>query len=448
MAQTLALHQTQHLALTPQLKQALAILQLSTVELSQLINKALEENPLLEAESTEETTDNYEEEFDRWDIPSSGGEPWEGKEKDLTLAEHLRIQAGCLMLSNKDFALLNWLIGSLNDDGFLCADLEEIANEGPFSEEITLSDWRAALLLLQSLEPTGIGAKDFKDSLLIQIRLLNQSGKFDERICFLAKQAVSEYLELIAHRRSDKLKEILNCTENELRSTFELISCLTPRPASCFSSETINYVIPEIRVFRNSHGEWKTVLSDQALPKIKVNELYAECLNSDDSSSLWHARLREARELIRSIDQRRLTLLRVSEAIVQHQAAFFSEGPVAMKPLVLRQIADELGLHESTVSRVSNGKYLLCPAGIFELKYFFSAQISDGSADRAFSSTAVKTFLKKLLDEENPMKPLSDAKLATLLGEQGFPIARRTVAKYREALGFASASQRKKFNSG
>ena len=443
MAQTLSLQQSQRMALTPELRQAISILQLSTAELTLLINEAIDQNPLLEVSDTsEEAADSFDSDQQlRWEGTASDQEPWERKEHPESLAEHLLRQVGCLSLSDKEKSLLAWLIGSLDDNGFLSAPIERLAEEAKMPAEIRLSDWKAALKLLQSFEPSGIGARDYKESLLIQLNHRRLSMQSDPVICALASQIVQEHLELLAKRSFDKIRPLLGCASKELEEAVRLIAALTPHPASEFSTDSINYVTPEILVRKTGEG-WCAELIDASLPKVRLNRIYAEAVTDSCHDQLWKDRLHEASELIKNIEHRRITLLRVTQALVRRQSDFFESGPLCMRPLVLRQIADELELHESTVSRVVSGKYLQCARGVFELKYFFSSQI--GNSNEAVSSIAVKNEIARLIASENPSKPLSDAKITEFLSERGFSAARRTVAKYRDALGIAPASQRKK----
>lgn len=448
MAASLNLVPSQHLTLTPQMRQTLQVLQLSTLELSQKISDALEDNPLLEiCESSEETFENNASEGDQelyWNAEGDDPEEWETP-AEKTLSSHLLEQAGCLPLSEKDSGLLRWLIGCLDNDGFLPESLEEIAQSAPFQEEADPEDWRIALSLLQSFDPPGIGAKDVSDSLLLQLKHLLNRKLLAPELAKLTEETLRDHLTLVAKHRYDELKNKLSCSSEEIKSVLEVIGRLTPRPAAEFSADKINFVIPEVAVAK-IQGHWTVRLISRSGSKIRLNDSYAQAVvqsKDNETMQLWKGRLTEARELLHSIEQREKTLLKVARAILAHQEAFFDKGPSALRPLVLRQIADETELHESTVSRACSGKYLICPLGVFELKYFFSSSVGPSDSGEAASAAAVKAALKRLVDQEPKAKPLSDAKIASALEQQGFSVARRTVAKYREALGIAPASERK-----
>ena len=418
--------------------------QLSTLELSQKISDALEDNPLLEiCESSEETFENNASEGDQelyWNAEGDDPEEWETP-AEKTLSSHLLEQAGCLPLSEKDSGLLRWLIGCLDNDGFL----PEIAQSAPFQEEADPEDWRIALSLLQSFDPPGIGAKDVSDSLLLQLKHLLNRKLLAPELAKLTEETLRDHLTLVAKHRYDELKNKLSCSSEEIKSVLEVIGRLTPRPAAEFSADKINFVIPEVAVAK-IQGHWTVRLISRSGSKIRLNDSYAQAVvqsKDKETMQLWKGRLTEARELLHSIEQREKTLLKVARAILAHQEAFFDKGPSALRPLVLRQIADETELHESTVSRACSGKYLICPLGVFELKYFFSSSVGPSDSGEAASAAAVKAALKRLVDQEPKAKPLSDAKIASALEQQGFSVARRTVAKYREALGIAPASERK-----
>ena len=351
-----------------------------------------------------------------------------------------------LPLSEKASGLLRWLIGCLDNDGFLPESLEEISQSAPFpKDETELEDWHVALSLLQSFDPPGIGAKDANDSLLLQLKHLLNRKLVGTELAKLTEATLRDHLTLVAKHRYDELKNKLGCSTEEIKSVLEVISRLTPRPAAEFSADKINFIIPEIAVTK-VQGRWTVRLISRLGSKIRLNDTYAQAVvqsKDKETMQLWKGRLTEARELLHSIEQREKTLLKVARAILAHQEAFFDKGPSALRPLVLRQIADETELHESTVSRACSGKYLICPLGVFELKYFFSSSVGPSDSGEAASAASVKAALKRLVDQEPKAKPLSDAKLASALEQQGFAVARRTVAKYRESLGIAPASERK-----
>lgn len=446
MAVTFTLIPGQHLTLTPKLRESIEFLQLSTVELTQAVASALDENPLLElAESEDSQNQSETSESFHWDSERDGEGEWDTP-ASTTLSDHLSEQAGVLPLSEKDRSLLSWLIGCLDNEGFLREGLEDVASSFPIaSEEITEEDWRVALSLLQSFDPPGIGARDVKESLLIQLKHRIFEGKIPADLADAVEETIRDHLELVARHKYSELKAILKCSEDCLKDILSYLGSFTPHPASAYSSEKINFVIPEVSVSK-IRGKWTVSLVSQNYSRIRLNDSYAQAVVlSEDSETrnLWKGRLAEARELVRNIEQRQKSLLKVAGALLRHQEQFFEKGPSALRPLILRQIAEETELHESTVSRICNGKYLICPSGVFELKYFFSSSVGSTGGQENASSAAVKNAIRKLIDEETKTKPLSDAKLAVALEKEGFSVARRTVAKYRESLGIPSASERK-----
>lgn len=446
---------TQNLTITPQMQQALRVLQYSTLELIQEINEMLEQNPFLESEDTtlvkESSTvsDSGTDSFQELTSPGAHKDNFSEDESiiDLkadheSLRNHLLRQLGCLPLTDHDRALVEWLIGSLNDQGMLEESLEEIAAVAPFEEDREPEDWNYALKLLQSFEPTGVGARNIQELLLLQLNSPKYTAVNPE-VVSLAKEIIEKHLDLLGRKNFLLLKKELHCRDQALKNAVDLIASLDPHPVSNWSEETIKYVIPEISVVQKD-GIWVAQLLESSLPSLKINALYAEAIRntkSDDDHKVWQGRLSEANFFLKNLNQRKQTILEVSSAIVRHQQEFFTHGPTHMKPLVLRNIAEELGLHESTISRVTHGKYLSSPRGIFELKFFFSSSLP--AMDGNLSSRAIKAELQHLIDTENPKKPYSDAKLVELLKEKNIDVARRTISKYREQLGIGSASQRK-----
>ncbi|MCM5571797.1 RNA polymerase factor sigma-54 [Burkholderiaceae bacterium FT117] len=502
MKPSLQLRLSQHLALTPQLQQSIRLLQLSTLELNQELEQILSENPLLERlddplqscvsiapnggldsaagpapaadprqadgepPAGQDTPGGSEaaegSSSDNWDDGSGDSSAdWGGDagprtrndddndERDwpqlaaveTNLSEHLASQLAATRVSARDRALVNLLIGELNDDGLLDASLEEIAASLPAELEIEPEELSAALRLLQSFEPTGVGARDLRECLLLQIDA-GAGGHCPPAVRKAAREIVSSHLEALAARDYPRLKRALRCDEPTLRDAQALIRQLNPRPAANYTAEAPAYVVPDV-IVRRTRGGWTAALNPDVMPKLRINEMYADILRRNRGShSELSGRLQEARWLVKNVQQRFDTILRVSQAIVNRQRAFFSHGEVAMRPLVLREIADTLGLHESTVSRVTTQKYMLTPLGTFELKYFFGSHVATDSGGAA-SSTAIRALIKQLVAAEDPTRPLSDNRIADLLGEQGFVVARRTVAKYREALRIPAVAQRR-----
>ncbi len=501
MKPSLQVRLSQHLALTPQLQQSIRLLQLSTLELQQEVDQMLEQNPFLETD--EEAVPAFEQSLERPsasvtaaaerdDAEASGGaagdepagvdaaefgtperEDWEnGTERDdfdgirelpsnsgsaavadddfdpqernvaaPTLQDHLRAQLAGMRLSAEDHAALNVLIESLDEDGYLADSLEEIAAQLADSEdsrEALRERLQCALKWLQSLEPLGVGARDLPECLTLQLRARPRCEAQAVAI-IVCKQ----YLDLLARRDLKKLMAATGADEALLKEAQALIVACEPKPGRPFTRAEANIVVPDVIVQKAGRG-WKVVLNPDVMPKLRINDLYAQAIKGqrNGSSAPLSARLQEARWFMKNIQQRFDTIARVSQAIVERQKSFFTHGAIAMKPLVLREIADELGLHESTISRVTTAKYMATPMGTFELKYFFGSGLATEAGGNA-SSTAVRALIKQLVAAEAPTKPLSDSQLAEMLAEQGIQVARRTVAKYREALKIAPANLRR-----
>lgn len=487
----LSLRLTQHLALTPQLQQSIRLLQLSTVELNQEIEQALADNPLLDrdddplalavrvkpdgsiagteapapapeadtgespsAADGEATTEPGAELSTDWGVRGEGrGEdddaPREWAGTATTLKDHLLAQLACTQASARDRALVELLIDALDDDGYLHQGLEELLAICPPEAEVELDELRTALRLVQSFDPPGVGARDVAECLNLQLSALARSTPEAGASITLARTIVSEHLPLLAARDFLKLRRALGCTDDELRAAHHLIRTLQPHPGVAFGDTRADYVVPDVFV-RKVKNRWTAVLNPDVMPRLRVNQAYADILRRDRGApaaegtdrAQWSSRVQEARWLIRNIQQRFDTILRVSQAIVDRQHNFFTHGEIAMRPLVLREIADTVSLHESTISRVTANKYMATPFGVFELKYFFGSHVAT-EAGGAASSTAIRALIKQLIGAEDTRNPLSDSKLAELLGEQGIVVARRTVAKYREAMKIPAVAQRK-----
>jgi RNA polymerase sigma-54 factor len=496
---SLQLKLSQHLALTPQLQQSIRLLQLSTLELNQELDQILADNPLLErlddpfsdavrldaggsaqsmtqrdagVEGPRPTGDAADGAGDRasgaddgwgdgeaaswsgeWSGDGSGrGDEDDGDERAVpqlassgrTLRDHLVGQLAATQCTRIDRALVELLIDNLDDDGFLDGTLEELAQLLPESLDIEPERLATALRLLQSFDPVGVGARDLGECLRLQLaaRALQLPGGGGATLA-LARAIVDSHLALLAAKDFARLKRLLHCDDDALREAQALIRSLDPRPGAAYATDEPTYLVPDVIVRRTRAG-WTAQLNPDVLPKLRINDLYAQILrrNRGGSAGGLGAQLQEARWLIKNVQQRFDTILRVSQAIVERQRAFFSHGEVAMRPLVLREIAEELGLHESTVSRVTTQKYMLTPTGTFELKYFFGSHVATDTGGAA-SSTAIRALIRQLIAGEDTRSPLSDSRLAELLGEQGIVVARRTVAKYREALQIAPVAQRK-----
>ncbi|WP_303785717.1 RNA polymerase factor sigma-54 [Azovibrio restrictus] len=480
MKPSLQLKLSQQLALTPQLQQAIKLLQLSTLEMNQEIERYLLENPLLEREDEPDRENAYigggdggesagretpavredggeertelsstELEEDRWSQDSgSYGNPGRDREDDegdaqdlqaatTSLREHLTWQLGLSQFSDRDRALIRFLIEALDDDGYLSASLEELLATIPAEFEVEQDDLEIALRQLQSLDPTGVAARSPQECLALQLKALPQTPTRD-----LALQVVQAHLELLAARDFNKIKKACACDDAALKAAHTLIVSLDPRPGARFAALDTRYIIPDV-IVKRLRGKWTAQINPDAYPKLRINRLYAEILSKQRrGEGGMSSQLQEARWLIKNVQQRFDTIARVSQAIVDRQRQFFEHGEVAMRPLVLREIADLIGLHESTVSRVTSQKYMATPRGIFELKYFFGSHVSTDTGG-ACSATAIRALIKQLISAEDGKKPLSDSQISEILGQQGIVVARRTVAKYREALNIPPVNLRK-----
>ena len=461
---------SQHLAMTPQLQQSIKLLQLSTLELEQELEGFLQANPLLErieeeylrpnqtSPETPEQAANTEESAPE-PLPSSNNddESWLGEESlyssatgsfdeedggaqdtqgaTVSLREYLGAQLGLTRLSERDRYLVHCLIGALNEDGYLPQSLAELAETLPAEWAIEAEELQIALNHLQHFDPCGVGARNAPECLALQLKALPVDSTQ-----ILALKIVQQHLELLASRDFAKLKKLTTCNDAELRAAQVLIRSLNPRPGANYSPSETRYITPDV-VVRKVRGQWTAHVNSDAYPRLRVNRLYAQILAKQRGSGLA-GHLQEARWLIKNIQQRFDTILRVTQAIVERQRSFFDHGEIAMRPLVLREISDYLELHESTVSRVTTQKYMATPRGIFELKYFFGSHVAT-EAGGACSATAVRALIKQMIGAEDTKKPLSDSQLAEMLGQNGVVVARRTVAKYRESLGFSPVSLRK-----
>ncbi len=380
---------------------------------------------------------------------SGDGDDFDGADRDTaveSLQDHLRAQLSSLRLSPTDAAAVMVLIESLTDDGYLADTLEDIAEQlakGDVDQRDELIEQlRCGLRFLQSMEPTGVGARDLAECLTLQLRKQPRS-----EAQMIAIIVCKTHLELLARRDLKKLMAVTGADEDLLREAQALIKALEPKPGRQFARAEANIIVPDVVVQKAGRG-WKVTLNPDVMPKLRINDLYASAIRqqrgatSNGAGPGLNARLQEARWFMKNILQRFDTIQRVSQAIVERQKNFFTHGAIAMKPLVLREIADELGLHESTISRVTTAKYMNTPFGTFELKYFFGSSLNTEAGGNA-SSTAVRALIKQIVAAENPAKPLSDSQISQMLEEQGIQVARRTVAKYRDALKIAPTQLRK-----
>lgn len=485
MKPTLQLKLTSNLALTPQLQQSIRLLQLSTLELNQEIERIVQNNPLLElgdssdhgqfreeihstalpsdmtisqAESsgveysekndresilsTNEDTDWFGDHETSYSSRENDEDEWDFSQQAImppNLREHLAMQISLSQIGERDRQIIGILIDSLDDDGYLKQDLRELLGMLPVELDIHLADLEAALRHLQQLDPPGVGARNLQECLVLQLQALPEETPYREKALLL----VEHDLDALASKDFRQIKKSLHCDDDCLRSVQQLITQLNPRPGEAFNSTASRYIIPDVIVTK-LNGAWVARLNPESIPRLSINQLYADILKRDrnDSVQMLMSQLNEAKWLLKNIQQRSETILKVSSAIVERQQAFFEHGAVAMRPLVMREIAEALNLHESTVSRVTTQKFMYTPHGILELKYFFGSHVATDSGG-ACSATAIRTLIKQLIQEENPKKPLTDSRISEILGGQGIIVARRTVAKYREAMHISSANLRK-----
>src|SRR5688500_8522987 len=472
MKPSLQFRLSQHLTLTLQLQQSIRLLQLSTVELNQEIERIMMENPALESEEGEGHATGHPEApraptdpcktvagtpaseaaAPETDWPSEVAANWRGPEDDEdgdrthatpdtpTLRDHLRSQLSLTNLGARDRLYVELLIDALDEDGYLTQPLEEIAamlpaplpdDGGAVQEELQI-----ALCHLQQFEPAGVGARTPAECLSLQIKNLPDDG-----VRKLALEIVGKHLELLASRDYTRLKSLTGASDDALRAAQRLIQALNPRPGSAFAKLEAGYVIPDV-IVKKSRNVWKASLNPDAMPRLRINSLYAQLAAAARSGAGISSQLQEARWLIKNVQQRFDTILRVSQAIVDRQRHFLEHGEVAMRPLVLREIAGTLGLHAGPIPRGPTQKFLATPRGTFELKYFFGSHGAT-EAGGAASSTAIRALIKQLVAAEDAKAPLSDARISQILGEQGIVVARRTIAKYRESLQIPPVNQRK-----
>lgn len=492
MKVSLNIQMGQHLTMTPQLQQAIRLLQLSTIELQQEIQNALDSNPLLElnddydnntSTKSEDNTNNddsrqddYETELSAstvdindvqnlpedlpvdsaWDdvfmgnsaSSSTPDEDDEGFEARSTIAEtlydHLLWQVNLTPFTLTDRTIAVCIIDSLDENGYLQSELEDILEAAQNilpNEDIELDEVVAVLHLIQQFEPSGVAARNLQECLSIQLKQLPEDTEHRSNALLI----INEHLDLLAAQDQQNLLKRTKLSENQLRAAVSLIQSLNPYPGGKIGQDDNSYIIPDVVVSKQKN-RWRVELNPDTAPKLRINTNYASMIRRADSSAdntYLKNHLQEARWFLKSLQSRHETLLKVATCIVEHQRGFLEQGPEAMKALVLRDIAEEVELHESTVSRVTSQKYMLTPRGLFELKYFFSSHVGTSSGGEC-SSTAIRAMIKKLVSQEDPRKPLSDNKIADLLQEQGIEVARRTIAKYRESLNIQSSSDRKR----
>jgi RNA polymerase sigma-54 factor len=447
----------QQLTMTPQLQQAIRLLQLPVLELSNEIEQALVDNVMLEREEPVEPAPEVEEqsvvavsndETSPWNEPSGStarSDNWSDDSRrpeladrsDETLRDHLLWQLEMEHFSPRELIIGQSIVDSINEDGYLTESLADIHQSLISEAEFTGREIEQTLTKVQTLDPAGIGARDLAECLGIQLHLLDERVPGRDTACCIAKS----YLDLVADQEYSTLRRRLGISEEELDTALALVRACHPRPGSAIQSSTAEYITPDVFV-RKQDDKWVVEANRSISPRLKVNQTYAELLRSSGEHADLRNQLQEARWLVRSLEIRHDTVLKVAMCIVKRQIEFLERGEEAMKPMVLRDVAEEIDMHESTISRVTSNKYMHTTRGIFEFKYFFSSQLAatDGSEQ---SSTAIRAKIRRLIGAENPQKPLSDSKIVTLLANEGIKIARRTVAKYREALKIAPSSERK-----
>ena len=477
MKPSLQLRIGQQLTLTPQLKQAIRLLTLSTLELQAELSQAIETNPMLEwddvpdsevestaaevgeaapadasadvespesAESAEAEDWRDQADFEMPEYASgSRNDPDDDGAGDSRfaavpdLADHLLWQLHLSHLSPRDRAIADVIVEGLDDDGYLTEPDDAIIAAVAPEHRVGADEVAAVRHFVQQLDPVGVASRDLRECLAVQLHQFD-----DDPAQALALRIVANHLESLARQDRGRLARELGVSEEQLDSAVALIRRLQPKPGSRFSAMTAEHVIPDVYV-QKLRGRWEVGLNPGAAPKLRVNDHYASLLRrcGRDEGTALKGQLQEARWLLKSLEQRDQTVLKVARVIVDRQQAFLEEGPEAMRPLVLREVAEEIGMHESTVSRVTTRKYMHTPRGTLEFKYFFSSHVSTRDGGEA-SSTAIQAMIKKLIDDEAPSKPLSDSSISELLKRRGILVARRTVAKYREALRIPSSNER------
>ncbi len=492
MKQSLQLRLGQHLTMTPQLQQAIRLLQLSTIELQTEIQQALESNPMLEtAEDVENkeaaskqatgeetaaleasnatndfesdsstqvqteqlpqdlpTDSNWEDTYDTsattYSSPNSDSDDRDFDNRNIeedTLQEHLLWQMRLTPFSDVDIAIATAIIDSINEDGYLVSPLSDIWEELKDDLEIEFDEVEAVLHRIQNFDPPGVAAQNLRESLLIQLKQFDAATPWYKEAMSLLKS----YFDLLANRDFNQLKRKLKLSEENLAQVVKLIHSLNPRPGGQIASTGAEYIVPDVFI-RKVSGIWKVQLNGESIPKLSINSLYSGMIQRADKSAdntYMQGQLQEARWLIKSLTSRNETLLKVAKCIVERQKDFFEYGEEAMKALVLHDVAEEVSMHESTISRITNKKYMHTPRGIFELKYFFSSHVSTTDGGEC-SSTAIRALIKKMVAAEDPRKPLSDSKIAKVLSDQGINVARRTVAKYRDGMKIPPSNERKR----
>lgn len=471
----------QHQTLTPRLQHAVRLLQLSSLDFAQEVQEAMGKNPFLEMDEAAEASAAPDERDGSAqapaatatvvEVPAASSEAdavWERENwqsvgggssssasgtgdtdgvmemvaADVDLRQHLHGQVNVMPLSDRDRALVGTVIESLDDDGYLRLSVDELASMAEMEPPVDECEINTALKLVQSLDPCGVGARSVSECLLLQLECIDDAG---DRA--LARRIISEHLEKLAQRDIPGLARLLGEEASRIEAVCERIRHLDPRPGWRFGSSHVHFIVPDV-IVRKIRGQWTAQLNPAVVPKVRLNRVYADLFlqHRNAKHAELAAHLQEARWTVRNVEQRFSTILLVAEAILRRQRHFLEYGPLAMKPLGLREIADEVKLHESTVSRVTNNKYMATPSGVYELKYFFSRAMPTASGG-ACSATAIRGVIQDMISAENPLDPLSDAEIARQLARQGLTVARRTVTKYRQMLKVAAVERRRKHHT-
>jgi RNA polymerase sigma-54 factor len=456
---SLQLRLSQQLTMTPQLQQAIRLLQLPIMELQAQIQEALDENVMLEVEEPEGEAPAPEPEEETPELDTTSETEWEEVQRtgpseerknteapttfeqadrsEETLRDHLLWQLELANLDLRATVIGQAIIDAVNDDGYLTDDLETISATLAPDVIVTAEEIESVLRIVQAFDPAGVAARSVSECVLLQL------DQLDPRMPGLdvARRIASEHLELLAEQQYGMLKRLLRVTDQELEDALLLVRACHPRPGASIYAPAAEYVIPDVFV-RRIDGNWVVELNNSIAPRLRVNSLYAGSLGRGEEHDVLKAQLQEARWLIRSLEIRNETLLKVALTIVQRQTEFLDQGEEFMRPMVLRDIAEAIEMHESTVSRVTTNKYMHTPRGVFEFRYFFSSHVAGEEGEQ--SSTAVRAKIRKLVSSESPEKPLSDNQIMRMLSEDGIKVARRTVAKYREAMKIPSSNDRKR----
>jgi RNA polymerase sigma-54 factor len=460
----------QQLTMTPQLQQAIRLLQLPALELQAHIRELLETNVMLEPTEEAEATGTFEavtaaeqpkaaeatrestvEVLDEgWGEQSVGAAetPWSGDDDERqqeyadatgqSLQDHLLWQLELVSLAPRELAIARAIVDAISDDGYLTEGPEEISRTLRPELECSAEEITLVLALVQALDPAGVGARSVGECIELQLRQLDPSTPGFATAIEIARH----HLSLVAERELSLLRRELHATEEEIASALALVRSCHPRPGATVSAGSAEYVVPDVFVRRTDHG-WGVEINPATLPKVRLNQSYASLIGRNASHATMRAQLQEARWLLKSLEIRHDTLIKVARSIVERQTAFLEHGEEHMRPMILKDIAEAVTMHESTISRVTSGKYMHTPRGVFELRYFFSSQV-EGADGSGTSSTAIRAKIRKLVKDEDADAPLSDGRIAELLSAEGIPVARRTVAKYREAMGIAASNERRR----